>query len=63
MLYAIFGECTFILSHYLRSVSTIAAFYVGCYLAALGAYGSTLDYSLAVAHSAAGEGPSVSSAR
>ena len=61
MLCAIFGECTFILSHYLRSVSTIAAFYVGCYLAALGAYSSTLDYSLA--HSASGEGPSVSSAR
>ena len=61
MLYAIFGECTFILSHYLRSVSTIAAFYVGCYLAALGAYSSTLDYSLA--HSASGEGPSASSVR
>ena len=61
MLCAIFGECTFILSHYLRSVSTIAAFYVGGYLAALGAYSSTLDYSLA--HSASGEGPSVSSAR
>ena len=40
---------------------TIAAFYVGGYLAALGAYSSTLDYSLA--HSASGEGPSVSSAR
>ena len=61
MLCAIFGECTFILSHYLRSVFTIAAFYVGCYLAALGAYSSTLDYSLA--HSASGEGPSASSVR
>ena len=50
MLCAILGECTFILSHYLRSVFTIAAFYVGGYLAALGAYSSTLDYSLA--HSA-----------
>ena len=40
---------------------TIAAFYVGGYLAALGAYSSTLDYSLA--HIASGEGPSVSSAR
>ena len=39
---------------------TIAAFYVGGYLAALGAYSSTLDYSLA--HSASGEGPSVSGA-
>ena len=37
------------------------AFYVGCYLAALGAYSSTLDYSLA--HSASGEGPSASSVR
>ena len=40
---------------------TIAAFYVGGYLAALGAYSSTLDYSLA--HSASGEGPSASSVR
>ena len=56
------GGQTFILvTIYLRSVSTIAAFYVGCYLAALGAYSSTLDYSLA--HSASGEGPSVSSVR
>ena len=49
------------LSHYLRSVFTIAAFYVGGYPSALGAHSSTLDYSLA--HSASGEGPSVSSAR
>ena len=33
VLYAVchIGECTFILSHYLRSVFTIAAFYVGGY--------------------------------
>ena len=61
MLYAIFGECTFILSHYLRSVFTIAAFYVGGYPAALGACSSTLDLQPCV--SALGEGPSVSSAR
>ena len=51
----------FYISHYLRSVSTIAAFYVGGYSAALGAYSSTLDYSLA--HSSLGEGPSASSVR
>ena len=34
---------------------TIAAFYVGGYLAALGAYSSTLDYSLAHSASIKGE--------
>ena len=50
---------------YIKSLSKIGFYHSGVLrwwlAAALGAYSSTLDYSLA--HSVSGEGPSVSSAR
>ena len=49
---------------YIKSLSKIGFYHSGVYVSryslTLGAYSSTLDYSLA--HSASGEGPSVSSA-